>query len=39
MYEDKALLPWQTTKWTPTMGRDCNRNAVELSHILKKGRK
>ena len=35
MYENKKLLPWQTTKWVPSTGRDTNRSAIGISHIVK----
>lgn len=39
MYEDKRLKPWNTSKWQPQTGRDTNRSAIGLSHILKLGSK
>lgn len=39
MYEDKKLKPWNTTKWQPQTGRDTNRSAIGLSHIIKLGSK
>ncbi|PWN34103.1 putative monosaccharide transporter [Meira miltonrushii] len=39
MYEDKKLKPWNSGKWQPQTGRDTNRSAIGLSHILKLGTK
>lgn len=35
MYQDRKLLPWKTSKWQPKTGRDTNRSAIGLSHLLK----
>ncbi|MCO5566040.1 hypothetical protein L7F22_019715 [Adiantum nelumboides] len=39
MYEDKRLKPWNTSEWQPQTGRDTNRSAIGLSHIIKLGSK
>ncbi|UZJ55342.1 hypothetical protein CBS101457_004662 [Exobasidium rhododendri] len=35
MYENRSLKPWQTSKWVPQSGRDTNRSAIGISHIVK----
>lgn len=39
MYGDRKLKPWHTSKWQPTSGRDTNRSAIGISHIIKLGSK
>lgn len=39
LYSTRGLKPWQTARWQPTTGRDTNRSAIGLSHILNLSKK